>query len=201
MHLEPGLAIRAVHSVTRVDCMNIIRRENTLRQRYKMRVILHGVFQYCCQQEWCLANPVERVRLPHPVESGIVPLSWAELVRLTSLARTRRYAACMAPLGLMLWAGVRPAEVCRLEWADIDWVESVVVRHPLHSKIGGSRHITMQDVLRHTYASYHARHFHDFNALQESMGHRSASLLRTRYLSMRRLTAGHARRFWQAGEL
>lgn len=241
MRLEPGFAARVVHSVTRADCMNIIQRETTLRQQYKLRVILHGVFEYCRLQEWCLDNPVGMLRLPHPVENEIVPLSWDELVRLTRLARTRRHSACMAPLGLMLWAGVRPAEVCRLEWADIDWEESVVVMRPLHSKTGGSRHIPMhevlrrwlqhagagqgcicppnwprrwlalrreagllpwrQDVLRHTYASYHAKHFHDFCVLQESMGHRSASLLRTRYLSMRGLTAEQARRFWRPGEL
>lgn len=39
------------------------------------------------------------------------------------------------------------------------------------------------DVLRHTFASYHAAHFRNLPALQLEMGHRDLSLLRTRYIS------------------
>ena len=40
------------------------------------------------------------------------------------------------------------------------------------------------DVCRHTFASYHAAHFRDLGMLQLEMGHRSADLLRTRYLNL-----------------
>lgn len=49
-----------------------------------------------------------------------------------------------------------------------------------------------QDVLRHTYASYHAKHFRDLAALQWEMGHRSSYLLRTRYLNMQGITSQNA---------
>lgn len=39
------------------------------------------------------------------------------------------------------------------------------------------------DVLRHTFASYHAARFRNLPALQLEMGHRDLSLLRTRYIS------------------
>lgn len=53
-----------------------------------------------------------------------------------------------------------------------------------------------QDVLRHTYASYHAKHFRDLTALQWEMGHRSTHLLRTRYLNMQGITAKSVSCFW-----
>lgn len=53
-----------------------------------------------------------------------------------------------------------------------------------------------QDCLRHTYASYHAKHFRDLTALQWEMGHRSSHLLRTRYLNMQGITRQHAQGFW-----
>lgn len=40
------------------------------------------------------------------------------------------------------------------------------------------------DVCRHTFASYHAACFRDLGALQLEMGHRSADLLRSRYLNL-----------------
>ena len=58
-----------------------------------------------------------------------------------------------------------------------------------------------QDVLRHTFASYHVKRWHDFARLQAEMGHRSADLLRSRYLSMRGVTAQRAAVFWRPGAL
>lgn len=52
------------------------------------------------------------------------------------------------------------------------------------------------DCLRHTFASYHAKHFKDYNLLQMEMGHRSSSLLRTRYLNMKGISVQTAENFW-----
>jgi integrase len=49
-------------------------------------------------------------------------------------------------------------------------------------------------VLRHTFASYHLRHFHSYSELQYETGHRDSSLLRTRYVNMSR--AQNAAAFW-----
>ncbi|MBQ3240352.1 MAG: tyrosine-type recombinase/integrase [Akkermansia sp.] len=52
------------------------------------------------------------------------------------------------------------------------------------------------DVCRHTFASYHAARFRDLGALQLEMGHRSADLLRSRYLNLPQVV--DAGRFWRA---
>ena len=54
------------------------------------------------------------------------------------------------------------------------------------------------DVCRHTFASYHAAWFKDLGALQLEMGHRSADLLRSRYLNLPRVE--EALRFWGVGK-
>lgn len=241
MRRVPGLAEYPVQSINREYCTMLVAQGRSSRQQNKVRMILHGVFEHCRRQEWCVVNPVALVRTPLLVEQEVLPMNWDELLRLTRTARQPQHRACMPALGLMLWAGVRPAEVCRLSWADVDWEERVVVLRASHSKTGGCRHVALravlrawlrrcgpghgpicpqnwqrrwralrdaaglvpwrQDVLRHTFASYHAKHFHDFARLQEEMGHRSAALLRTRYLSMNGLTASAAKRFWTPGAL
>ncbi len=52
------------------------------------------------------------------------------------------------------------------------------------------------DALRHTFASYHLKHFGDYKMLQVDMGHADAELLRTRYLGMRGITKEGADEFW-----
>lgn len=55
----------------------------------------------------------------------------------------------------------------------------------------------VQDCLRHTFASYHAKYFRDYQRLQWEMGHHSSALLRTRYLNMNGVTRQNAETFWR----
>ena len=242
LKLEPGLAKHRVNSITPRYLGALLERHlPTVRQREKARVILHGLFTHCKRQGWMhgCENPAAALRYGTAVETEVRPLEWEGLRRLLRTARIPAHRACMPALGLMLWAGIRPAEVERLRWSDLNFEEGVVSVRPTHSKTGGCRHVHLcpaltawladapqpqdadapicppnwqrrwkrlraaarvvpwqQDVLRHTFASYHAKHFRDFPLLQMEMGHRSAELLRSRYLSMQGVTAAHARRFW-----
>ncbi len=54
----------------------------------------------------------------------------------------------------------------------------------------------VQDILRHTYASYHLAHFRDRKLLQEEMGHRSDALLNRCYINLQNITPSTARQFW-----
>lgn len=244
MRAEPQLAHRRVNSITPRFLSSLLERHMpTARQREKARIILHGIFTHCRRQGWMHGcdNPAAALRYSIGAETEIRPLEWRDIKRLLRTARMPEHRPCMAALGLMLWAGIRPAEVERLHWSDIDFSESVVSVRPRHSKTGGARHVHLcpaltawlhesslpaipdatgkicppnwprrwkrlrqaariqpwqQDVLRHTFASYHAKHFHNFPLLQMEMGHRSAELLRSRYLSMQGVTAARAAVFW-----
>lgn len=99
----------------------------------------------------------------------------------------------------MLYAGIRPHEVERLTWAQIDLENETIAIEARHSKTGGSRSVTIHpplrrfhrllpfrwepDVLRHTFATYQLKQFRSYTELQYEIGHRSSSLLRTRYVN------------------
>ncbi len=57
------------------------------------------------------------------------------------------------------------------------------------------------DVLRHTFASYHALTHHDLPALQLQLGHRDSRLLLTRYLNLHPLRRADAATFWQLPDM
>ncbi len=238
MRSVPGLAERPLRAMTPPECAALIERAfSTPSQRHKARVILSGVFCTARKRGWCGENPMRQVEIPVVCEKEILPLTLAEVRRLLATARQPRHAACLPALALMLYAGVRPEEVRRLHWRDIDVEERELVILPRHSKTGGGRHIALcpallrllketrqaerapicpknwrsrwrqlrlcagfrhwvPDVLRHTFASFHVKHFHDLNALQLCMGHRDQRLLLTRYVNLSGLSRSDARLFW-----
>ncbi len=59
----------------------------------------------------------------------------------------------------------------------------------------GFRH-WVPDVLRHTFASYHALTHRNLPSLQLQLGHRDSRLLLTRYLNLRPLRRADMQRFW-----
>ncbi|MBR2125621.1 MAG: site-specific integrase [Akkermansia sp.] len=239
----PQLAEQSLSKISPGDCQRAISTVfPTTRQQEKARRILHNLFEISLRNGFCSTNPVAALTRQHIEESEICPLPWEQLCTLLNTARQPEHRPCMPPLGLMLWAGIRPAEIQRLDWQDIDWEEHIITLRARHSKTGGCRHVTLypvlrrwlrdygkredgsicppdwlrrwkrlrmaagttpwqQDVLRHTFASYHVKRWHNFPLLQAEMGHHSADLLRTRYLSMRGLTNEQARQFWKAGAL
>ena len=245
MSANPGWAEKRLRDFTAEQCQEALRHSfRTDLQFTKARAVLHAVFACGVRHGWCSANPVAAVPRPQLREAEVEPLPWADLCNLLLTAGLPEHRCCKPAVGIMLWAGVRPAELTRLRWEDIDWQEKVISLRPRHSKTGGCRHITLhpvllswlrqgsrvqqrqgsicppnwlrrwkalrsaagicrwqQDVLRHTFASYHLKRWHDLPRLQEEMGHRSARLLRTRYLSMRGITSRQARQFWTPGKL
>ena len=59
-------------------------------------------------------------------------------------------------------------------------------------------HPWVPDVLRHSFASYHAAHYRDMERLQYEMGHRSSQMLRFRYISASHISRKAARAYWSA---
>ena len=236
-----GLARRRVRSITPQECAEYIETAfDTPRQRQKARLILSGVFSTAMKRGWCDANPVSKVEAPRVVEQPVPVLTPQEIEQLTTTAETYQGGSCAAAVGMMLYAGIRPHEVARLTWAQVDLRERAIYILPRHSKTGGARRVTIhrpllrilrrhkraenekicpanwlhhwrevrraagwgsgrkwpQDALRHTFASYHLSHFRSYAELQVEIGHRDATLLRTRYVDQRGVNA--PARFWLA---
>lgn len=220
----PGLATRRLRSITPCECAAYLKQAfDTPRQRSKAHAILSGIFHTAQQHGWCSANPMRQVEKPRLKESEIRILTRREIQRLMHAAENYRQGICLPAVALMLYAGLRPHEVTRLSWQDINLTHRCISIQPRHSKTGGARRVTIHrpllrilrrsissgricppcwaqhwvqlhraagftrwqpDVLRHTFASHHLAHFRNYAVLQLEMGHRSAELLRTRYVSM-----------------
>lgn len=239
MRAAPELAERPLRTLNAADCSRILDKAYpTASQRRKARAIMSSIFSTCRRRGWCGENPVAMVDVPHIKEREIRPLDIAQVRRLVRTACEPRHRVCLPALALMLYAGVRPKEVQRLTWGNIDWEEQEIMIPPRHSKTGGGRYIAIQpvlrglleqfphspgqricppnwrfrwrnlrreagfevwtqDVLRHTFASYYAKHYRDINALQLYMGHRNLQLLYTRYINMRGIDRASAALFWE----
>lgn len=237
----PELRRKKVRNITVSDCQRYLKLFKSPRQRSKARLLMSGIFNIAQKQGWCSDNPLRHIEPPVFKEKTIKVLSPEEIARLLKTCHTPEHRSCLVPVGLMLYAGIRPTEVQRVTWQDINLEEKVVTLSPDHTKTGGVRHVTImppleeilqshdgpaegsvcpknwqikwqnvraaagwqpkkrtwqQDCLRHTFASYHAKHFRDYTRLQWEMGHRSSELLRTRYLNMSGVTQENAEQFW-----
>lgn len=230
-----GLARRPLRALSTLECRCALQRAfagSTYSYR-KGRAILHSIFAYGQRQGWCAANPVDAIESPRVHEQEIVPLAPRELARLQRAAEQPQHAPMRLSLHLMLYCGIRPAEVQRLNPAtDIDWRSREVRIRPTSSKTGGGRIVPLRaagrlrhcariippnwarrwrqlrgaagfvrwvpDVLRHSFASYHAAYFRNLPQLQLEMGHRDLALLRTRYISPLHTRACDLRLFWRS---
>lgn len=210
---------------------------HTNPQFNKARAMLHGLFEFALRHEWCDKNPIKRIERKKVVEKEIQPLKLSETKRLIKTAQRESpvYAIVAA---LLVYTGIRPREVRRLTWRDIDTEEKTITVRSQCSKTGGVRQVEIppvlnrllithksqnsshicptdwqrrwrkirdnsgfrgrwvQDVLRHTYASFHAKNYADLPRLQLNMGHRDQSLLRSRYVNMHGISRAEAKSFF-----
>ncbi len=242
MRLCPGLAERRLRSIRPEECASWLETAFTSpHQRNKARAIMSGVFSTAIKHGWCDTNPIAKVGTTPVSEKPLPILTPEEIKQLTTTASQYQNGICHAAVGMMLYAGIRPHELERLTWAEVDLQERAIYIMPRHSKTGGARRVTIhrpllqilqaqqqpaptsicpsnwlkhwrklrqssgwsspehpwrQDVLRHTFASYHLSHFRSFAQLQCEIGHRDTTLLRTRYLDLRGVA--QAKKFWAA---
>ena len=205
----------------------------------KGRTMLHGLFEFALRREWCDKNPIKRIERRKVIEKEILPLKLSETKQLIKTAQNEspEYAIVAA---LLVYTGIRPREVRRLTWRDIDTEEKTITVRSQCSKTGGVRQVEIppvlnrlliahssefkegkicptdwqrrwrkirdnsgfrgrwvQDVLRHTYASFHAKRYADLPRLQLNMGHRDLSLLRSRCVNMHGISRADAKSFFE----
>lgn len=143
-----GLAKRRIRSITSTDCITYLRQAfNTPRQRNKARLALSSVFSTAFKRGWCAENPILKVEPELIHEKRIDTLTQAQVAELLHAAETHRAGSCLPAVGIMLYAGVRPHEVERLTWAQIQLERGFISILPQHSKTGGARHVTIHPPL------------------------------------------------------
>ncbi len=211
---------------------------STPSQFNKARAMLHALFEFATRRQWCEKNIVHLVERQKVIEKDIKPLTLEQVRRLLKTSQKPKFGDCTAGVAILALAGIRPREVRKLKWRDIDLAENVITIRSQCSKTGGVRQVEIspalksalnakksessadictsnwqrrwklirdnsgfkglwiQDILRHTYASYHAKFFHDLPRLQLNMGHRDQTLLRARYINMANISNNDAKNFF-----
>ena len=143
-----GAADMPLRSMSTADCKRILAAAfGASPSSYrKGRVILSSVFSYGIRQEWADSNPVSRIEVPAVQEKPIEPLAPEEVERLKATASRPEFRDMRFSLSLVLYGGIRPTEVSRLQAGDINWEEGHVIIRPRASKTGGGRAVPLRGV-------------------------------------------------------
>ena len=146
----PQVAELPLRAITTAQCRDILQRAfgHSKSMYIKGRALLHSVFAYGMRQEWCDANPVARIDVPKVVETPKEPLPLEEVQRLRAAVEQPEFRDMKLSVNLLLYSGIRPAEVSRLRAEDFCWQERVVVVRPTKSKTGGGRVVPLRGVAK-----------------------------------------------------
>ena len=174
-----GAATMPLRAITSAQCKKILAGAfgGSTSSFVKGRAILHSIFTYGMKQEWCDSNPVTRIDVPKVKEKAIVPLAPAEVEKLKEVAQRPEFRDMQLSLSLMLYGGIRPTEVSRLQESDFDWENKQVIIRPSVSKTGGGRTVPLRGVRgirkrdRHIPRNWN-RKWHD---LRRAAGYRGKS--------------------------
>lgn len=145
-----GVGNRPLRAMTRQECRQLLQQAfgSSLNSYRKGRAILHSIFAYGERQEWCSRNPVSHIEVPAVAEQPIEPLTMQEVRRLEETAALPKHRDMLLPLQLMLYCGIRPTEITRMQTRDIQWQEKEVIVRPCASKTGGGRIIPLRHIQR-----------------------------------------------------
>jgi integrase len=115
-----GCGVTTVEAVTRevVEKWFAGRTENPGMMRGSIGK-LSSFFQWCIKQDFIQSSPLARVERPLHDHQPVFVLSVEQCATLLQWTRQERPRA-LAYLVLALFHGVRPAELARVSWADID---------------------------------------------------------------------------------
>ena len=115
----PDLRHKMMRSLRREDCQRILNIFPTASGRRKARIILHGICAFACRRGWAGKNPAAETPCPHVKERRVPVLTPEECRRLMTAAQEVCGGECLPAAALMLYAGVRPQEVRRLQFRHI----------------------------------------------------------------------------------
>ncbi len=141
-----NMANKPLHEITVQECREMLENifGHSVHSFRKAKAILHSVFNYGQKQGWCTLNPAKGIIVPPVVEERIEILSTKQINALLKACEAEGLSCMVPAIYLMLWCGIRPGEVRRLRWNDVDHKEKVVYIEAKHSKTGGARAIPLR---------------------------------------------------------
>lgn len=144
---DEDIARKALRRISIEECRRMLFAQfgHSPHSYRKAQSILHSIFHFAMRQRWCDFNPAEAILRPPVREKRIEILTLKQMHALIQSCRANhRLLPMEAPLRLMLWCGIRPAEVRRLSWTDLNVQEKVIYIEQNNSKTGGARAIPLR---------------------------------------------------------
>lgn len=108
-------------------------------------------FSWCIEQEFCGKNPAKKQTRSKPNGDEEEPhiLSLAQVRRLLAAAESYKDGKLIPYVTLALFAAIRPTEVARLKWENIDLQEGTITIGPKIAKLRQRRMIEMARLVEH----------------------------------------------------
>lgn len=108
--------------------------------RNTFRRDLRTFFSFCLTRGYCLDNPVTKTRKAKQIDGEIGILSVGEIARLLEAANN----ASLPYFAIGAFAGLRPAELQRLHWAEIHWDSKLIEVKAAKSKTARRRFVKLR---------------------------------------------------------
>jgi integrase len=144
-------------AVTTADVQSWLDGEKLKPQNYRnFRTVLHTVFEYAVARGFASDNPVQGVERVKVNGGDIAVYSPIEIARLLEAARANSpdFLPCIA---IGAFAGLRSAEIERLEWSDIHLAEKFIVVGADKAKTASRRIVPVHDNLADWLRPYASR--------------------------------------------
>jgi integrase len=146
-----------IGSVTTAEIQEWLDGQKFSTQGYmNYRRVLHMLFNFAVARGYAVDNPVketERIKVHRGDTQVFTPV---EIARLLDMARNQfpDFLPCVA---IGAFAGVRSAEIERMEWSDIHLAEKFIVVGASRAKTAGRRIVPIADNLAEWLADYASR--------------------------------------------
>lgn len=139
-------ADRDVRQISQKDCRRLLETHFSKSGHvfHKAISILHSIFSYAIKRGCCDTNPVFGIDRMPIKEERIEILTIKQISSFMQALQADDMQCMQAAVRLMLCCGIRPGEVQRLKWGDVDFRENVVYVDGLASKTGGARAVPLR---------------------------------------------------------
>ena len=138
-----GLAL--VNEITPANIAALINKPTwSACQSSNERRVLTKFFRWCVKQKYCPDNPVPGVDAPVIEHGEVAVLSLADTRKLLAAALTFEGGALVPQAVLSIFCGLRPSEVARLSWSDVDLEAGTVKIRPSGTKTRSPRIVQME---------------------------------------------------------
>lgn len=144
-------------NVTTADVQSWLDALKLKPQNYRnFRTVLHTLFAFAVARGYASDNPIEGIERVRVAGGDVEVFTPTEIARLLESARVN-YPDFLPCLAIGAFAGLRSAEIERLEWSDVHLAEKFIVVGASKSKTASRRIVPIHDNLAAWLADYSER--------------------------------------------